>query len=344
MKVASAVGVVARVAGRVLLWLMPTLLAYVDYEFGSMDFSWDSNEDRCNLGEIFANIDKIFVDWDIPTLREIHAKCMCVRDDCENLPMQSLANEVGMPFDVVLSHMILRFFNSGSMLYRIWTTFSKHVSPSRVASAKTCIERVLSCAASAKTCIDRVLSCAASAKTCIDRVLSCAAGLNVRVGSARLQSKFSDKDLDQVISVIQCVLLNLYQEFDERMQRELSELLLRIPRYAMGTKWKIIFDKSGDCQGTELKNQKLADLLYHNRCIAEKEWTALCITDITPSHYVRCTNSKGFVYYPDPFVFGRREDRESILKVCEDAAFRVELSKNAQLCRDLLALDAQQQD
>jgi len=58
MKVASAVGVVARVAGRVLLWLMPTLLAYVDYEFGSMDFSWDSNEDRCNLGEIFANIDK----------------------------------------------------------------------------------------------------------------------------------------------------------------------------------------------------------------------------------------------------------------------------------------------
>ena len=300
-------------------------MAYVDYfELGSVDFSWDSSEDRCNLGEIFANRNKIFVDWDIPTLREIHAKCMCATDDCEKLPIESLANEITMPFDVVLCRMILRFLCSGSMFYGM------------CASVKDCFwsDNVPSCAE----------WCVASVKTCIDRLQSCAARVNVRVGSARPQSKFSDKDLDQVISFIKCVLLNLYHGFDDRMQRELSGLLLRIPRYAMGTNWKMLYDTSGDCQGIELKDQKLADLLFHNMCIAETEWTALCITDITPSHYVRCTEIKGFVYYPDPLVFGRSEHQESILKACDDAAFRVELSKNAQLCRDLLALEARQQN
>jgi hypothetical protein len=128
--------------------------------------------------------------------------------------------------------------------------------------------------------------------------------------------------------------------FDERMGKRMSDLLLCIPDYAIGTRWGIRMGSAEDVQkGIEMKDEKLLTTVQRKfkMCFSGQEWSSHCKEKITLDHYMRYEN---FLFYPKPLDFGRKEDVKPILDALKDAAFRVELEKQPDLCSDILALHA----
>jgi hypothetical protein len=92
-------------------------------------------------------------------------------------------------------------------------------------------------------------------------------------------------------------------------------------------------------KGVEMKDKELLRKVQckYKMCFSGEEWSSHCKEKITLDHYMR---EEKFLYYPMPLDFGRLEDQKSILGALKDAAFRVELEKQPDLCREILALHA----
>ena len=336
MKVVYDVFALVRVAGwilfnflRLVRWILSIYFAYVDWpRLWSMDFdfNWGDSEQGCGVFDILSNLNEFLLDPDEGTLREMYEKCLCKRVDCMRMPPQFL-KKLRLPPDVGLVQLALTgnwMFFFVSLCFRIcgiqspvpWikACFRSDGVQSRVAWIKTCFRS------------DGVQSRVACVKTCS---LSDAG-----------KSKLSDEDFNKIVLAIQNAMYKPSHAFHERLKGEMSNFLLCIPNYAMGTKWiSRYIDENDSDKGIEITNPALLRMIRtKQRRLSGKEWTAFCIGDITETHYVK----DGYCgYYPSPLIFGRKEDLESILGALKDDAFRVELEKKPDLCRDILAVHAQ---
>jgi len=351
---------------RVVRWILPLLIrvmwpifsigsAYVDwFQLGSMDFefNWGTDKQSCGVIDIISNLSEILLDPNVGTLREIHAKCVSKKGNYENVPMYIL-KKIELPLELILAHMGLRV---KWVWFVLRTLYKMYKHPSLVSWIKTCfggfgvqfgVECVKACFGGfgvqsgvecVKACLCVVQSGVACVKKCLCVVQSGVACVKKCFRSDGVQSKLSDEDFDKIIRRLHKGLHMPSHAFDERIRKKMSDLLLCIPDYAIGTRWGIRMASEEDSQkGVELKDPKLLHTVQCKMHFSAKEWSTHCTEKITRDHYLRY---EMFVYYPMPFEFGRQDDLKSILNALKDAAFRVELEKEPDLCRDILALHA----
>jgi hypothetical protein len=330
----------------VILWVMWWILsigsAYVDwFQLGSMDFdfTWGTDGPTCGVLNIISNLNEILLSPNAVTLREIHVKCACEMANCQRVPMEIL-KKIALPFNVVLLRIVLRGNWMFFVCFEIWKLRSC------VTWFKACFrsDGLQSGVTWFKACFrsDGVESRFAWFKASFrsDGVQSGVACVKVSFGGAGFQPKLSDEDFDKIILRLQKGLHRPSHAFDERMGKRMSDLLLCIPDYAIGTRWGIRMGSAEDVQkGIEMKDEKLLTTVQrkYKMCFSGQEWSSHCKEKITLDHYMRYEN---FLYYPKPLDFGRKEDLNPILDALKDAAFRVELEKQPDLWSDILALHA----
>lgn len=326
---------------RVMYWIFSIGFASVDlFQLGSMDFefNWGTDKQSCGVIDVISNLSEILLDPNVGTLREIHAKCVSKKGNYENVPMDIL-KKIEPPLELILAHMGLR---GNSVRFVLRTLYKMYKHPSLVSWVKTCfggfgVQFGVECV---KACFGGfgVQSGVECVKACLCVVQSGVACVKKCFRSDGVQSKLSDEDFDKIIRRLHKGLHMPSHAFDERIRKKMSDLLLCIPDYAIGTRWGIRLASEEDPQkGVELKDPKLLHTVQCKMHFSAKEWSTHCTEKITRDHYFKY---EMFVYYPMPFEFGRQEDLKSILNALKDAAFRVELEKEPDLCRDILALHA----
>jgi hypothetical protein len=326
----------------VMWWIFSIGSAYVDwFQLGSMDFdfTWGTDKQTCGVLNVISNLNEILLSPKVVTLREIHVKCACEMANCQRVPMEIL-KKIALPLDVILLRIVLRGY------WMLFVCFEIYKWRSCVTWFKECfwsagLQSVVTCF---KACFrsDGVESRFAWFKACFrsDGVQSGVTCVKVCFRSAGVQPKLPDEDFDKIIQRVQKGLHRPSHAFDERMGKRMSDLLLCIPDYAIGTRWGIKPASPEDVQkGIEMKDEKLLKTVQRKlkMCFSGQEWSSHCKEKITLDHYMKHEN---FLFYPKPLDFGRQEDVNPILDALKDAAFRVELEKQPDLCSDILALHA----
>jgi len=310
----------------VVWWIFSIVFAYMDLcLLGSMDFdfTWGTNKETCGVLNIIWNLNEILLSPNVVTLREIHVKCACEMANCQRVPMEIL-KKIALPFSVIFLRIVLRG------LWMLFFCFEIYKWRSYMTWFKECFWSA--------GFESRFAWFKASFRS--DGVQSGVACVNVCFGSAGVQPKLSDEDFDKIILRLEKGLDMSSHALDERMGKRMSDLLLCIPDYAIGTRWAIRNGSEQDVQkGIEMKDEELLKTIQRQfrMCFSGQEWSSHCQEKITPDHYLRYKN---FLYYPKPLDFGRKEDVDSILDAMKDAVFRVELEKQPDLCSDILALHA----
>ena len=90
----------------------------------------------------------------------------------------------------------------------------------------------------------------------------------------------------------------------------------------------------------EIENMAVTRKFATTVKFSSEQWSALYPQKITANHHFRNEYS---VYYPDPLIFGKKADLETILDALKDPNFRVELQKRPDLCKQIVAVHVAQQ-
>jgi hypothetical protein len=307
---------------RFVWWCFSMRSAFVDwFQLGSvdLDFIWDTDRQSCGFPNIVSKVLETLLSPSAVTLREMYVKCACEMGTCDGVPM-AILTKIALPFHVMMLHLILR----GNWV--LFVSFEVYNMRHYVGCVKEGVESSFTWF---KACFRS------------DTVQSGVACVKVSLPSAEVQPKLlPDEDFEKILRRLQTSLYRESLVLDERLQKRMSDLLLCIPDYAIGTRWGIRMGSAEDFQkGIEMKDQKLFRTVQFQRkmIFSGEEWSSHCTEKITPDHYMR---EEDFLYYPMPLDFGRKEDRKAINDALKDAAFRVELEKQPDLCRDILALHA----
>ena len=313
---------------RLVRWIVSICFAYVDWsQLWSMDFdfNWGDSEQGCGVFDILSNLTENLLDSDVGTLREIHAKCMCKKFGCVKMPIRIVKQLPLSPY-VELVYLLLK---GNSMLFFVSVCFKICRSKIRdlqslVAWVKTRFRRDWA------QSVEKACSGSDGAES-VEKACSRSDGA---------QSKLSDGDFNKIIQTIKNALNKRSHLFDEGLKRRMSDLLLCVPDCSIGTRWGLKYINDGEIpKGIEIVDPELFRTINGKMCFSGRGWSELYKEKITLDHYVKfdCV-----AYYPRPFVFGEERDLKPILCALDDVAFRVELEKQPDLCRDILAVHASQ--
>ena len=326
---------------RVTWWIVSICFAYVDWpQLWSMDFdfNWGDSEQVCSVFDILSNLTENLLDSDVGTLREIHAKCVCKKFGCVKMPIRIVKQLPLSPY-VELVYLLLK---GNSMLFFVSVCFKICRSKIRdlqslVAWVKTRFRRDLA------QSVEKACSPSDGAES-VEKACSGSDGAqSVEKACSRsdgAQSKLSDGDFNKIIQTIKNALNKRSHLFDEGLKRRMSDLLLCVPDCSIGTRWHLQYINEGEIpKGIEIVDPELFSTINGKMRFSGRGWSELYKEKITLDHYVKFDF---IAYYPRPFVFGEERDLKPILGALDDVAFRVELEKQPDLYRDILAVHASQ--